>query len=305
MEQKSMTALMSSFARAYHSENNHVKIFDDSMARLLLSDAEWHQISKSLADGIDFFNPSFSGTPEEALRWIVDNQLSPSPLGRAAFTEVSLRNAVRVGAMQYVILGAGYDTFAYRQPDWASRLQIFEVDHPCSAKDKVLRLQSANIQVQNNTHYIAADFNQDKWCEALLEAPMFCREKISFCSMLGVVYYLSKEIFTHMISMLSALLEKGSSIVFDYPDAYSYTSEAGDRAKKQSILASGANEMMLASYTYEEIEKLLAAHDFLIYEHVTPAQITAQYFEEYNRANPSHPMTAFDHVNYCLAVKSS
>ncbi len=136
MEKQSMTALVSAFSRAYHSENNRHKIFDDSIARLLLSEEEYDQIGKSMSAGISFFNPGFEGKSGEALRFIVDNQLSPSPLGRAAFAEKALGNAVRIGARQYLIFAAGYDTFAYRQPKWAEKIQIFEIDHPLTADDK-------------------------------------------------------------------------------------------------------------------------------------------------------------------------
>lgn len=57
-----MTALVSAFSRAYHVGNNKVKIFDDSIARLFLSDEEYLEISKSMADGIGFFNPNFNFT---------------------------------------------------------------------------------------------------------------------------------------------------------------------------------------------------------------------------------------------------
>ncbi len=60
---------------------------------------------------------------------------------------------------------------------------------------------------------------------------------------------------------------------------------------------------MLASYSYKDMEKLLSARGLLIYEHLTPQDVTEQYFKAYNNANPSHPMTAFDNVNYCLAVR--
>jgi len=95
MEQKNMTALISAFAR--------------------------------------FFNPAFQGTQTQALRWIVDNYLSPTPLGRAAWAERALRTSVRIGAAQYLIIAAGYDTIAYRQPAWATGLQIFELDLPAMA----------------------------------------------------------------------------------------------------------------------------------------------------------------------------
>ena len=123
------------------------------------------------------------------------------------------------------------------------------------------------------------------------------------CRVLNIQYYLSKQNFETLLSVISAILPKGSSIIFDYPDENSYTKKAGERAKKQSMLAGAANEQMLASYSYAEMEQLLSAHDFLIYEHLTPQEMTEEYFESYNKANPSHRMTAFDNVNYCLAVR--
>lgn len=303
MEQKSMTALVSAFSRAYHSLNNEVKIFDDTVARKLFAEEEYSQISKSMSDGIRFFNPTFVGNPQEALRWVVDNQLSPSPLGRAAFAEKSLERAVQIGARQYLVFGAGYDTFAYRQPSWADAVEIFEIDHPATAHDKQERLKNANLVISNNVHYIGADFTKEGWEEALLNHKAFDISKISCGTILGVAYYLSKQIFADLISVIGTILPKGSSIIFDYPDENSYTEKAGERAKKQSMLAGAANERMLASYSYAEMEQLLSAHGFLIYEHLTPQEMTDEYFDPYNKANPSHRMTAFDNVNYCLAVR--
>lgn len=303
MEQKSMTALVSAFSRAYHSLNNEVTIFNDSIARQLLTDEEYYQISKSMSDGINFFNPNFTGNSQEALRWVVDNQLSPSPLARSAFAEKSLERAVKIGARQYLIFGAGYDTFAYRQPSWANALEIFEIDHPATAYDKQMRLKNAKCVIPGNVHYIEADFTEDSWHEKLLNHKTFDCNKISCGTILGVAYYLSKQTFETLISVISSILPKGSSIIFDYPDENSYTEKAGQRAKKQSMLAGAANEKMLASYSYIEIEKLLSAYDFLIYEHLNPQKMTEEYFESYNKANPTHKMTAFDNVNYCLAVR--
>lgn len=303
MEQKSMTALVSAFSRAYHSENNEVKIFDDNLARALLTNEEYTQISNDMSDGIRFFNPGFTGSQASALRWIVDNQLSPPPLGRAAFAEKALQKAVLQGTRQYLILGAGYDTFAYRQPDWAGNLQIFEVDHPATANDKKLRLDAGGIAIPENVHYVAADFTEEQWRNALVKSTAFHNNKMSFCSILGVAYYLSKQSFEMLISILSSLLPMGSSIAFDYPDENTYTHKAGERAKKQAMLASSANEKMLASYSHSEIEKLFSNYGFLTDEHLTPSEMTEQYFTHYNYANPRHPITGFDNVNYCLMTK--
>lgn len=303
MEQKSMTALVSAFSRAYHSVHNTEKVFDDYLAKDILTESEFQQIASNMSKGISFFNPSFKGTQEEALHWIVDNQLSPSPLGRAAFAEKALENAVRIGAKQYLIFAAGYDTFAYRQPDWASKIQIFEIDHPATGSDKQKRVQSMVAEKPANLHYISADFTENNWESNLIACSDFTESKISFCSLLGISYYLSKQTFAKIINTISTILPKGSGIVFDYPDEDTYTPKAGERAQKQAAMAAMAKEKMLASYSYLELEKLLDDNNFLIYEHLTPNEITEQYFKKYNQSNPEHPITAFDNVNYCLAVK--
>jgi methyltransferase (TIGR00027 family) len=303
MESKSMTALVSAFARAYHVLNNEVTIFNDSVARQLLTDDEFNQIARDMSAGIGYFNPTFAGNAEQALRWIVDNQLSPSPLGRAAFAEKSLELAACLGAEQYLILGAGYDTFAYRQPLWAEKLDVFEIDHPITARDKQERLKRSGIVIPDNVHYIEADFTKETWNKALQDHCSLERDKISFCSILGVAYYLSRESFELVISSISDIMAKGSSIVFDYPDEKSYTEKAGERAQKQFMLAGGAHEKMLAAYSYFDIEQLLSSYGLLIYEHLEPQEITKQYFTRYNDANPTNRMVAFDNTNYCLAVR--
>lgn len=303
MEQTSMTAKISMFSRYYHSQKSVVKIYEDNLAGKLLSEEEKQGIAASMTGGISFFCPGFKGTDDEALRWIVDNQLSPSPLGRAAFCERHLLEAAQDGVTQYMILAAGYDTFSYRQPEWANALEIFELDLPETAEDKNKRLVSAGIAVPQNVHLLSADLASDNWTVALTGNTTFDKKKKSFCSMLGISYYLSKGSYANIINTLSAMLPSGSGIAFDYPDENSYTDKAGQRAQKQNMLAAGANEAMKASYSQSEIAELLDRYGFIVTEDITPNQITAQYFSEYNKENPDHTMSAFDNVNYCFARK--
>ncbi len=303
MEQKSMTALISAFSRVYHFKNNVVRIFADSVGEKILSEDEYQQISDNMKKGIKFFNPNFNGNEEEALRWIVDNHLSPSPLGRAAYVERILENAVRIGVKQYLIFAAGYDSFAYRQPEYAKSLQIFEIDHPFTSKDKQNRVKSIVEDKIPNLQYIMADFTQENWQEGILACPEFDKSKLSFCSLLGISYYLSKQDFRNLVYIISQLIPEGSSIVFDYPDQDTYTEKAGERTKKLTMMADGAGEKMMASYSYNEMEEMLSDCGFLIYEHLEPSEITEQYFKEYNSTNLNNQMSAFDNVNYCLAVK--
>jgi len=303
MEQKSMTALISAFARWYHAAHNSIKIFDDSMAGEILSDDEKQQISASMSNGIGFFNPSFTGTSEEALRWIVDNQLSPSTLGRSAWAERALRTAVQNGVRQYAIVAAGYDTFAYRQPAWARELQVYEFDTPHMSADKQIRVQKISGKQPGNLAYIPIDLNAEPLSEKIYSCAGYDKNKLSMFSLLGISYYLSKENFKAMLQDIASAISDGSTIVFDYPDEKTHTGQMGERVKRQAMLASGAKEAMLASYSYAGMEQLLSGCGFLIYEHLMPDEITNQYFTDYNNANPQHLMTAFDNVNYCLAVR--
>lgn len=300
MEQASMTALVSAFARAYHAKIEGVKVFDDSMAEALFTKEEYRQIADTMAAGIGFFHPGFLGDRREALRWIVDHQLSPSPLGRSAFAEEALGTAARMGAGQYLILAAGYDTFAYRQPEWAGRLTVFELDHPDTAADKRERLHRAGVALPSNVRFVPADFTAEDWQAALPREDGFSPETVSFCSLLGFCYYLEKEQLAKMLFALAGILSPGSTLVFDYPDR---DHDFGGAGRRQAMLAQEAGEAMCAGYSYREMERLLSDSGFLIYEHLRPREITGRYFAPYNVRHPGHPLAAFPGVNYCLAVR--
>ena len=102
-----------------------------------------------------------------------------------------------------------------------------------------MRLKNSNITIPDNVQYISADFMKQQWQTALTQNIKFNKNQISFYSILGVTYYLSVQTFIDLISTLSTLLPIGSSVVFDYPDENSYSDKAGERAKKQAMLAGG------------------------------------------------------------------
>ncbi|MGN0571814.1 MAG: class I SAM-dependent methyltransferase [Candidatus Fimenecus sp.] len=302
-KKESMTALVSLFARAWHNEQYAVRVLEDEVSRKLLTDGEYHAVGEHMAKGISFFAPQFSGTKEQALRYVATEYLCPSVLGRAAFSEQALRTAANIGASQYLILGAGYDTFPYRQPEFAKRLRILEIDRPSIIQDKIARLARADITPPENVRYIAADFAQNGWEQVLSENSEFNRAEQTVCSLLGLVYYLPTADFVRLLSVLGELLCAGSSLVFDYPDENAFTQKAGVRARKQLQLARTAGEKMYGGYRLATLTRVLSDCGFRVYEHLTPDAITAQYFALHNRANPEMPLRAFDNVNYCLAVR--
>lgn len=296
MDDASMTAKVSAFARAYHSEHNATKVFDDSLAHALLGDDAYKSIAANMSQGIRYFNPGFEGTPDEALRWVVDNQLSQTVLERSAFAEGLMQQAVVSGVTQYLIFGAGYDTFAYRRPSWAESLEVFELDRKTMAAEKHRHLTAARLSVSVHTHLVAIDLTSPQWPQGLSANAAYDQSARSFCSLLGLVYYLAADDFSAMLDALTSLLAPESLIVFDYPSR-----QASDEGKRQEDLAQGACEQMQANYSAYEMESLLEQTGMEVVEHLVPEDITTRFFADYNRANPEHTMVAFPNVNLCCA----
>ena len=296
MEGIGMTARVSAFARAMHARNCDC-VYCDPLAEKLLSPAEMQEIAASMSQGIGFFCPGFQGTPEEGLRWIVEHQLAPSPLGRAAFAESALEQS---GARQYLILAAGLDSFGLRQPDWALGMEIIELDLPGPSRDKLSRIAAAGLVPPENLHFLEGDLADAAWMDALRTHPAFDPGKISFCSLLGIVYYLKQQDFSALLRQLAKVLPAGSRVAMDYP-----ARDASAQFDRQSALAKGAGEAMQAAYTRQEMENLLRDAGFRVERDMNPAQITDTYFAPYNRRNPDQSIFAAENLNYCLAIRGS
>ena len=289
---ENLTAKVSCFVRAYHCKNSAVPIFADTAAEGLLG-AEYGQIAQSMMQGIGFFLPDFHGSAEEGLRLIVDRQLSPSVLGRSAFCERSLKNEQRLGCRQYVLFAAGYDTFAVRNQD--ASLKVFELDLPDVLADKESRIRQAGLA--SNAVYVPCDLSDASWKDRLI-AGGFERGAKAFGSLLGISYYLDKDAFQRFLKGLSGVFREGSALCFDYP-----IQEEGAETRTNRALAQDAGERMKAQYTEQEMEALLAACGFLIYEHLDHADMTRRFFAEHNASCPAHRMEAPKGVCYALAVR--
>ena len=302
MENKSsLTALIASFSRAYHAEFDEPKIFHDPIARQLMTDDEYRQIIGYMVGGIDFFAPEMKSeltAPDDILKWVVQTQLAPTPLARARYCENMAMNAIKIGAKQYVILGAGMDTFAYRNPALLSKIHVFETDHPETQKFKKTKVERAGWVIPGNLHYVPVDFTKDNLTAALHNSG-FDATKATFFSWLGVTYYLKKKDFENMVKTISSLSPDSSGLLFDYPDENFLGSDV-KRVQNQVAMAQAAGEPMKPGYRYEELEQLLAEYGFLIYEHLTASDIETRFF-----ANRTDYLHAFEHINYALAIKKS
>ena len=290
---------MSSFGRAFHAENEEHPVFADHLAKELMTADEYTAVQGYILGGAQFFETEIDPAawePKELLRRLVNVHIAPSPLCRAAYTEQALKTAVRTGTEQYVILGAGLDTFAFREKEFLSKHKVFEVDHPLTQSDKLERIARAGWTIPDNLTFVPVDFTKDSLTERLIAAGFDTKAK-SFFSWLGVTYYLSAEAIGKTLTELSSLCADGSTLVFDYPDENFF--EAPEKRVQNTIMmAKAGGEPMQSAFSYSELEKLLEKHGFLIYELLTPDDIQRDIIDKVGAE-----MKAFEHVGYCLAVR--
>ncbi|WP_455500144.1 class I SAM-dependent methyltransferase [Gemmiger sp.] len=298
-DQASVTALMSSFGRAFHAENEEHPVFKDFLAKDLMTSEEYAAVQRYILGGAQFFEPETApanSAPKELLRRLINTHIAPSPLCRAAYTEQALKTAVMTGTKQYGILGAGLDTFAFRETEFVSKHKVFEVDRPPAQADKRARIARAGWAIPKNLTFVPVDFTKDSLTERLL-ACGFDPVAKTFFSWLGVTYYLSEKAIDTTLAALSGLCADGSTLVFDYPDENFFTAPER-RVQNTLMMAKAGGEPMQSAFSYPVLEKLLEKHGFLIYELLTPDDIQRNIIDK-----AGADMKAFEHVNYCLAVR--
>ena len=227
---ESITAKICSFVRAYHSIYSHEKIFDDSLAYDLLSQHEYLKVGQLIEHNFDVNKYDDDYVFNRAqIDDTVNRFLSPIPLSRIRYTEDSLYEYAKKGHVQYVLLGAGLDTFAFRNTNL--NIEIYELDHPDTGYYKKDKIKSLEWVVPENVHFVPIDFNTQS-IEEVLANSSFDPRKRTFFSILGVTYYLSLEVFSKTIETLSSITKNESVIVFDYPDDTTFTSDENSDVTK-------------------------------------------------------------------------
>ena len=193
----SLTAERAAMRRAAHQVLDDPKVFDDPLALRIIG------------------GESASAIQDEGAETPWSRYLRAFVAARSRYAEDVLRQAIENGAGQYVVLGAGLDTFAYRNPYPASRLRVFEVDHPATQAWKHFRLEQAGIPIPASLSFAPLDFEKQTLAEGL-QAAGFDAGKPGFFSWLGVVGYLTREAVTATLRCIVSLPPGGSGVVFDY-----------------------------------------------------------------------------------------
>ena len=132
---------------------------------------------------------------------------------RSVFAEEELARAVKKGVRQYVVLGAGLDTFAWRNP-YGAGLRVFEVDHPSTQQWKMQMLDEAGMSLPANLTFAPVDFEHDLLPQGLREAGFRTDQPACF-SWLGVTMYLREAVITDVLGFV-ANMPANSSIVLDF-----------------------------------------------------------------------------------------
>jgi methyltransferase (TIGR00027 family) len=196
---------------------------------------------------------------------------------RSRYAEDCLAEAFARGLRQYVILGAGLDTFAYRQPALMRDLQIFEVDHPATQQWKRRRLSDARITIPENARLVPVDFERTTLKAALPEAGLDPAAP-AFFSMLGVSQYLIEEALNETLNMVQAI-GPSSEIVFSFvlPDDALPDGEAGlARQLAQRFAAIG--EPWLTRPVPDQLKRKLQKMGFSMVSHLSPEDANRVYF---------------------------
>lgn len=141
-------------------------------------------------------------------------RLRASIIARARFIEDLIIEQSKQGISQYVILGAGLDTFAQRRPDIASKLQIYEIDQPDTLAWKQQRLIELDFGVPGYLHFIPVNFEASSWWKALLNAG-FDINKPAIVACTGVSLYLTKEAIAATLNQI-ATFQPGSKLAMTF-----------------------------------------------------------------------------------------
>lgn len=212
---------------------------------------------------------------------------------RSRFAEDQLARAVARSVDQYVLLGAGLDTYAWRNTH--PRLRVFEVDHPASQQWKRARLAQAHMAIPGALTFAPVDFETQTLADGL-RAAGFDAGKPAFFSMLGVAVYLTKPALTGTLSFVAGLAP-GSEIVFSYsvtPDLLSAEQIAARIQSAQRVAAIG--EPWISYYHPQTLVSDLQKLGFSSVRDLGAAEANAEYFsgreDDLRISGGSHVMTA-------------
>jgi len=198
-DRPSLTAQRVALSRAAHQLYDTPRILDDPIARRIIGAHGEAELR----------------TQRHRFDTRIARRLRAFLVARSRVAEEALAAAIARGVRQYVVLGAGLDTFAFRNPYPAALLRVFEVDHPATQAWKRARLSAAGIPLPDALTFVPIDFETQSLAAAL-QAAGLRSERPAFFSWLGVTMYLTLDAVLATLRYVASSLPEDSAIVFDY-----------------------------------------------------------------------------------------
>jgi len=202
---------------------------------------------------------------------------------RSRFAEDRLAVAVSRGVTQYVILGAGFDTFAVRQPAWAQQLRILEVDHAGTQELKRAHLAAAGLVLPPNAGFASIDFEREALRDGLLRQGISPSQR-TFFSWLGVTMYLPTAAIDAVLRSVAEFPE-GSEIVLTF-------ASASDTPRAVAERAAHIGEPWLSFFEPAEMRGKLLAAGFTSVELLAPSVAQERYFRGSSLPSPQRTTIA-------------
>lgn len=254
IDRPSLTALGVAVHRAVHQVEENGSLFRDPFARLVLGPD---------ADAL----MATHARPE-------DTRMRLHVAMRTRFAEDALAAAVADGVAQAVVLGAGLDTFALRNP-WPC-LNVFEVDRPVTQNWKLDCIRRAGLSFPANARFVAMDFEHDE-VAGRLEPQGFDRARPAFFIWLGVVPYLTREAIMTTLAFAGSL--PGNEIVCDYSEPLeNYPADQRQARAEIARRVAAVGEPWLSFFEPAELAALLRQQGFDDIQDLGPRQIARRYF---------------------------
>jgi methyltransferase (TIGR00027 family) len=258
----SRTAYAVAMSRAVHQILDSPRIFEDSVALNL--------IGPKAIGGIRAEEGRFNARHARHLRAFL--------VARSRLAEDFVSEAVARGVRQYVVLGAGLDTFAYRNPHAGLGLRVFEVDHPATQEWKRQLVSQARLKSAGPLIYVPVNFERERLADRLT-ANGFQMNEPAFFSLLGVSMYLSLDVTRETLGFVAQSAVSRSGIVFDYltrPAPWKLLRRWGMKRVMRLVAAEG--EPWRTFFEPATLHAQLTGLGFATVRDFGPDEINARYF---------------------------
>lgn len=278
----SRTALATALMRSLHTRADPKPLIDDPWGDRLVPEV----VIEVIRQQIRARTPE--GTvelPESSARGIVDAFLRASPayasvILRTRYTEEALHAAVARGVRQYVMIGAGFDSYALRIPPQARELVVYEVDHPATQALKRQQLAACNAMLPPALHFLAADLAKEGLCDVLSRS-LFRSDEPAFFSWLGVTMYLTREANLASLHAIARSGASGSELVFTYLDDALFRQErVPETFRDLQRAVSSVGEPFVSGFDPAHLAAYLGAIGFELEEDLEDIEL----LERYDRA---------------------